>query len=193
MIGQLEGTIWDTRDRSITLGVGGVGYKLWVTTDTAIELKDKKTPVRMWTHLSVREDALELYGFLSEAELHLFELIISVSGIGPKKAISILSLAPAPTLMRAIATGDAEYLTKVSGVGRKNAEKIVLELREKMIGLASEMPQENMQDEADIIEAIRALGYSAHEARKALAATPASITGVSGRIKAALKILSSPQ
>lgn len=193
MIGQLEGKLWHKADRSIILGVGGVGYKISTTTETLSELPPDDTLVRLWTYLSVKEDALELYGFIREQELHLFEMIISISGIGPKKALSILSLAPAPTLMRAIASGDTEYLTKVSGVGRKNAEKIVLELREKMLGLATSDPSGEMQEDADVIEAIKALGYSAFEARKALGNVPSSLAGVSNRIKAALKILSSSQ
>jgi Holliday junction DNA helicase RuvA len=190
MIAQLEGTIWHTANRSIILGVGGVGYRVHVTDDTLFELAHHgAAPIKFWTHLAVREDALDLFGFRTERDLHLFEMMISISGIGPKKALAILSLAPAPTLMKAIATSDTSYLTKVSGVGKKNAEKIVLELKEKMVGLAGADIPGDLREEADVIAAIQALGYSAHEARAALKDIPTSVEGVSGRVKAALKYL----
>ena len=192
MIGQLEGHIWQANERFIILGVSGVGYKIALTKQAVSELPaDRTAVIRIWTHLSVREDALELYGFTSENELALFEMIIGISGIGPKKAIAILSLAPATTLIRSIARGDTQYLTNVSGIGRKNAEKIVLELRDKMLALAADEPGTDMQDETDVIEALKMLGHSAHEARKALAQVPPTVTGVANRIKAAMKQLGS--
>lgn len=191
MIGQLEGVLWQVRDKSVILGVSGVGYVVRVTDDTALSLKNTQdTPVRLWTHLAVREDALDLFGFRSERELSLFELLISVSGIGPKKALSILSLAPAETLIKALSTGDSSYLTQVSGVGKKNAEKLVLELKEKMVGFGTTGGNAVLADEADVLAAVQALGYSLHETRRALGEVPHDIVGVTNRIKAVLKILS---
>lgn len=193
MIGQLEGNIWEIRDKSIILGVGGVGYILYVTDDTVIELSTKRDAViRIWTHMVVREDTLDLFGFQTERDLSIFELLISVSGIGPKKALAILSLAPAATLIKAISTGDSGYLTKVSGVGRKNAEKLVLELKEKMGAFATGTEGgASLAEEADLIAAVQALGYSLHETRKALGEVPKEVEGLSSKIKAVLKILSS--
>ncbi|MES2953770.1 MAG: Holliday junction branch migration protein RuvA [Patescibacteria group bacterium] len=187
MIGMLEGSIWHTTDRAVTLGVGGVGYIIYVTEDTLFELSTwGERPIRLFTHLAVREDALELFGFRAEKELQLFQMMISISGIGPRKALAILSLAPTATLTKAIANGDTGYLTKVSGVGRKNAEKIVIELREKMTGFFDGSGGD-LQEEADVIAAIQALGYSASEARNALKDIPVDIVGAGNRVKAALR------
>lgn len=188
MIGQIEGTIWQTRPRSVILGVYGIGYVVHVTDDTAVILAAKKDAVvRLWTHQAVREDSLDLFGFETETDLRLFELMIGISGIGPKKALSILSLAPAATLTKAIASGDTGYLTKVSGIGRKMADKIVLELEGKLAGLVSLVTGADLQDDADVLSAIQALGYSAHEARSALKEVPDTVTGIGERVKAALK------
>lgn len=190
MISQLEGIVWEVREKSVILGVGGVGYLVRVTDDTALLLKGEAAPIRLWTHLAVREDALDLFGFRSERELSLFELLISVSGVGPKKALAILSLAPADTLIKALSSGDSAYLTQVSGIGRKNAEKLVLELREKMAGFATIESGSVLADEADVLAAVQALGYTLHESRRALGEVPHDIVGVTNRIKAVLRILS---
>src|SRR6185369_5040730 len=100
-------------------------------TDTLTALRED-APASLFTYLAVREAALDLYGFPSSEEQNIFELLLSVSGIGPKSAISILSFTSVETLKKAIGTGDTSYLTKVSGIGRKTAEKVVLELRDKM-------------------------------------------------------------
>jgi Holliday junction DNA helicase RuvA len=134
MIGQLVGTIAYRAERHIILEVGGVGYKVFVSSETQLALGAiTPEPVRLWTYLAVREGALDLYGFLEKSELDFFELLLSVSGIGPKSALAILSLAPPATLEKAIVAGDSSYLTKVSGIGRKSAEKIIVELRERLV------------------------------------------------------------
>ncbi|MDZ4284431.1 MAG: Holliday junction branch migration protein RuvA, partial [Patescibacteria group bacterium] len=145
--------------------------------------------VSLWTHLVVRDDALELFGFRERDELSLFERLISVSGIGPKSALAILDLAPVETLRSAIARGDTSYLTKVSGIGKKTAQKIVLELRDS---LASAREADSAgEDYGDVIDALTTLGYSAREAREALKKMPPSTADTSERIKAALKTLGS--
>ena len=190
MISRLTGTIAHSDTRFVTLDVSGVGYKVFATTNTVEKLSKGSGTVSLWTHLSVREDALDLYGFTGREELEFFQMLISVSGIGPKSALSILNIANIEDLKQAIATGDTTHLTKVSGIGSKNAEKIVLELRGK-VGAREEKTGEHMKDEVDAIEALKALGYSHSESREALKKVPKETTGTSEKVKRALKNLNS--
>src|SRR3989344_6587276 len=136
MLGYLEGKIAFRGERYVIVDVAGVGYKVFVNAGTLKKAgspsfaKASEGKAKLWTHLYQREDALELYGFLTRAELELFETLIGVSGVGRKTALGILNMAPIDTLKRAIASGELSYLTKVSGIGRKTAEKIMVELRE---------------------------------------------------------------
>ena len=188
MIGQLTGKVSFTEGQTVILDVAGVGYRLSVSSETLARLEIGVESVMLWTHLAVRENALDLYGFLDKMELDFFELMISVSGIGPKKALAILSLAPVSVLREAIVGNNASYLTKVSGVGRKNAEKIVLELHDKIGSVGASLEQtETMQADHDVLEAIKALGYSREEARDAVKRVPATVTSVNERIKEALR------
>ncbi len=189
MIGQINGTISHRGDRFVIINTGGVGYKTNVTTETLLQLAQTETEITLWTHLVVREDALDLYGFLDKAELEFFQLLITVSGIGPKSALAILSLAGPETLRKAIVAGNTEYLTKVSGIGRKNAEKIVLELKDKLGKLGEFMPTEELDREADVLSALQALGYSARDAREAIKKIPDSVSDMGEKIKMALKNL----
>jgi Holliday junction DNA helicase RuvA len=122
--------------------------------------------------------------------MSFFLLFLDVSGIGPRSALSILAIAPIDTLKRAIATGDTGYLNKVSGIGKKTAEKIIIELRDKLQDYKndSDTPQ-TLRDESDILEALKSLGYSQNEARDALKQVPQTTLGTNARIKEALQIL----
>ena len=133
----------------------------------------------------MREDALDLYGFLNYEELEFFEMLIGVSGIGPKGALAILSIASTETLRKAIGTGDTSYLTKISGIGKKTAEKIVIELRDKM---GEQEKGSSMQEELDAMEALKSLGYSQNEIREALKKVPPDLN-TNEKIREALKIL----
>ena len=119
-----------------------------------------------------------------------FEMLIGISGIGPKSAMSILSAAPIETLRAAVSSGDPTHLTSISGIGKKNAEKIVLELKGKLVFTSDEMTGV-MKDESDVVEALKSLGYSQKEARDALKRIPKEITGTSEKVKHALKVLGS--
>lgn len=187
MIAQLEGQVEFKGEKFIIARVAGVGYKVLATAETLKKIPEKGGTVKLWTHLYVREDALELYGFLNFAELDLFETLIHVPGIGPKSALGVLAIAPADTLKKAIAAGDTSYLTRVSGIGRKTAEKIVLELREKMAGKGVLVDAPELKEEADALEALVSLGYSQREAREALVQVPPEIASVEKRVKEALK------
>lgn len=186
MISWIEGRVIDKGPRSIVLDVGGVGYRLYLGDKTLKTLtKGKKTA--LWAHLAVREDSLNLYGFAKRDELHCFELLITVSGIGPKTALAILGVANVSVIKRAVSSGDTSYLTRVCGIGSKTAAKIVLELKER-IGTVEEKGL-SVQEEIDAVEALKALGYSQPQAREALQKVPKDLTGTGERIKQALKFL----
>jgi holliday junction DNA helicase RuvA len=188
MISRIKGTILDIADRSVVVDIQGLGYKVFVTDDTLHGLKIG-TPTELYTHLAVRENALDLYGFTSNKEKDFFELLISISGIGPKSALNILSLVSSDTLLSSIRTGSTAHLVKVSGIGRKTAEKIVLELKDKLGGLSGEDMSAGMSSDADAIEALKALGYDQSEAREALKKVSKDVTNIGSKVKAALKIL----
>ncbi|MDP3661385.1 MAG: Holliday junction branch migration protein RuvA [bacterium] len=185
MISHLTGTVLEKGARFAIVDVGGVGYKVWATDDTLHELKIGVT-AKLRTHHTVREDAQELFGFLDEDDLALFELLIKISGIGPKTALNILNVATPETLRRSITSGETAYLTKISGIGKKTADKIILELKEKL-GTGTEGT--TLKDEVDALEALKSLGYSHAEAREALKKVENSVAGTSARVKAALKLL----
>ena len=189
MIAQLTGIITQEGEGSIILDVAGVGYLIFVSPGTLEQLhKQKKDSVCLFTHLSVRENALDLYGFLNQEELHFFEMLISISGIGPKSALAILSIADVSTLKQAISSGDSSYLTKVSGIGTKIAKKIVLELNDK-IEVLEDTEGTARREDMDTLEALKSLGYSMGEAREALKQVPRGVSGTSERLKEVLKLL----
>jgi len=188
MIAKLNGNITFKGANFIVIEVNGVGYKVFTTLDMLHTVKENES-IKIWTHLAVRENSMDLYGFNEQAELEFFEMLITISGIGPKSALGILSVAPIDTLRKAISTGDTSYLTKVSGIGRKNAEKIVLELRDKLGGSDNFIGDEILKEDTDAIEALQALGYSAQEARDALKKTGGDASGVNAKIKEALKYI----
>lgn len=185
MIASIAGKILAREARFAVVDVGGVGYKVFLLPATLAETKWGKTG-KFWTHLHMREDAMELYGFLEKEELEFFENLISISGIGPKSALGILSLAPVGTLRRAISSGDTSYLTKISGIGRKTAEKIVLELKDKFAGEKEKIGFETEHD-SDILDALISLGYTQKEAREMVQKISLDIKGRENRLKEALK------
>lgn len=188
MIGTISGTLRHKDLHTIIIDVSGVGYKVSVPTDTALSTSEGD-PVFLWTHLAVRENALDLFGFMERETLDVFELLISISGIGPKTALGILNVATPAMLRQAVATGDTSYLTKVGGIGKKNAEKIVLELRDKLVTTADDK-MSNLKEEGDVMEALLSLGYSERDVREALKKLPKESKNTSERVKEALKLLS---
>lgn len=185
MIGYLKGKIIDQEIKSVVLDVSGVGYKVF-TNVAALDVGKKD--LEFWVHTAVRENSIDLYGFSTKEELSFFELLITVSGIGPKSALGILSVSSLPNLRHAISTGDTSLLTKVSGIGRKNAEKIVVELRDKIEEVVSGLSESGAGD-IDALEALKALGFNERDARDALKkVTDSKDTG--DKVKKALKRLS---
>lgn len=187
MIAQLEGKIAGIRGNAVIVAVGGVGYLVAVSTYTLGKLAGQ-TEVLLHIYTHVREDVLALYGFQSEEELHMFQLLISVSGIGPKAALAILSVADIKTIRMAIVNKDPSILTRVSGIGKKTAEKVIVELQNKVEAVAGD-DDSNTVSGQDALDALVSLGYSLSQARDALKLVPADVTDVSARIRVALKNL----
>ena len=185
MISSLKGMVSGKNHKSMIVAVGGIGLKVFAPAETLQKAVHNKE-ISLFTHLVVREDALTLYGFADKENLEFFELLIGISGIGPKTAVAILNVASPETIKKAVATGDTSYLTKVSGIGKKTADRIVRELEDK-IGALEEGA--SISDEVDAVEALRSLGYSQSEAREALKKVPQLVIGAGERVKAALKIL----
>ncbi|MDP3769459.1 MAG: Holliday junction branch migration protein RuvA [bacterium] len=189
MISLLEGTIELKTEKFVVVNVSGMGYRVFLGVDTMQRIPEKLGNVKVWIHHHVREDSQELYGFSHYAELELFEMLIGISGIGPKGALGIMAIAPVDTLKKAIAAGDTSYLTRVSGVGKKIAEKVILELKDKMAGKGMTVEAPELKDEADALDALVALGYSPREARLALAGVSGSTMSLEKKVGAALKQL----
>ncbi|HSE34966.1 MAG TPA: Holliday junction branch migration protein RuvA [Candidatus Paceibacterota bacterium] len=185
MIAYLSGTIHATLDRSVVLLAGGVGYRVNVP-EGMLGTFAPGDAAELWIYTAMRESAIDLFGFRTADELRFFELLIGVSGIGPRSALGIIDLAPVATLASAIRSGDSAYLTKVSGIGAKTAQKIILELREKAAAF-SEGTHPALAEEKDAIDALQSLGYSIREAQEALAAVSDGKT--EERIREALKRL----
>lgn len=185
MIGHISGEILEKDERTAIISVGGVGF---IVSSTPIVLAQMEIGgvISLWTHLAVREDALDLYGFLGKDELTLFRLLIGISGIGPKSALNILSLADIKTISRAIAGNDSSYLTKVSGIGKKLAEKIVLELRDKIGNLKEEAVP---HAESEALLALEALGYTPRDTREIVRSLARESTSSQEIIRKALQSL----
>jgi holliday junction DNA helicase RuvA len=187
MISQLEGKIVGIKGNTVTLMVGGVGYQVFLSAYTLGKVAGQERTL-FYIHTHVREDMLALYGFLNEEELDMFELLISISGIGPKVALSILSIADVKTIRTAVVNQDSSILTRVSGVGKKTAERVIMELQNKVDAVGVE-DQASALAGQDALEALASLGYSVTEAREALKSVPPDVTDVSARIRQALRNL----
>lgn len=183
----------------IVVECGGVGFKCFTTLNTIQNIGRTGDEVKVYTHLAVKEDALDLYGFATEAELSAFKLLITVSGVGPKAAASILSELNPDRLALCIAAGDAKAITKAQGVGKKTAERVVLELKDKMGAVASgDMSQaveaasavSGSSNTAEAVSALTALGFSQSDAAAAVGAMDKSLS-VEEMIRKGLKRLSS--
>ena len=172
MIAQLRGTLGDKRPNQVLVDVGGVGYLVHIPLSTFYALGDLHSNVTLLIHTQVREDAIALYGFLSAREKHLFELLISASGVGPVLALKILSGMSVDDLVPAVRSGDLPRLTRIPGVGRKTAERMIVELRDKLA--AMEIPGDARKPVAttgtagDVVSALLNLGYDQHAAEQAV-------------------------
>ena len=189
MIGRIEGRLLEKNPPSILVDVGGVGYELDVPMSTLYALPSVGEKVALLTHLAIREDAHQLYGFASSSERHAFRALIRISGVGARTALAVLSGLSVNELAQAITLQESARLTRIPGIGKKTAERLLLELKGKLgaelDGTAAGKPSDSS---ADILHALAALGYSDKEAIVALKSVPAG-TGVSDGIRLALKAL----
>jgi len=173
MIASLQGVIDAVSKDSMIVNVNGIGFKLSVPTSVLSELGVVGREIKLYTHMHVREDDLSLYGFGSLDELRLFETLISVSGLGPKTAMGMLSAMSADQLAMAIASGSVEMLTTIPGIGKKTADRLILELKDKVGGVMISTPAGRAaQENADVVTALVSLGYTAQETARAVNALP---------------------
>lgn len=172
---------------SVILDVNGVGYKVRVPTTTLARLGDVGAQAELFTHMHVREDDISLYGFTSQDELELFEKLLGVAGIGPKVGLGVLSAAPPNVIAAAIAQGNLDVLTGIPGIGKKTAQRLVLELKGK-VALGEELV-ELAEPDSEIAAALINLGYSAAEAQKAARVVAGPDRPLEERLRAALQYL----
>jgi Holliday junction DNA helicase RuvA len=184
MIAHLTGTILTVTDKYLIIETYGIGYRVFATAETLVKHKTGDT-LSLWIAHIVREDSQDLYGFENQNDQDLFELLRSVSGIGPKSALGVMNVATIGTIARAINTNDVGYLTKISGIGKKTAEKIILELRDKLPAI---METSDTSSSHDVIDALIALGYSEPKAREAARSLDPNLD-TQTKIREALKLL----
>ena len=187
MIGSITGKITYKGGNFVIVETSGIGYKVFLTPVLLVQLKlNQEFSFVILTY--VREDQISLYGFPTLPELVFFELLLTVSGVGPKSALGIMSLAGLDMIKSAIVSEDPSVFTKVSGVGRKTAERVIVELKGKLKEQADTLPV--AKEHSDALDALIALGYSQQEARDALKAIPTDVVKIQDKVKIALKNLS---
>ncbi len=175
MIASLYGKLESLGSDGATINVGGIGFQVYMPTSTLSTLRTIGEVVKLHTHLHLREDNATLYGFASAEELGLFQTLISVSGLGPKLALAMLSAMSVEQLTMAIATGSSDMLTVVPGVGKKMANRLILELKEKIgAGWITTPAAQLAQENTDVLAALTSLGYAMAEATRAVATLPSS-------------------
>lgn len=197
MFHSLTGKLIYIGEQSFAISCGGVGFRCFATRNTLSALNGKNSDVMVFTHLNVREDALDLFGFLTEQELDAFKLLIGVSGVGPKAALAILSELSPDAFAIAVASGDSKAITAANGVGPKLAQRVIMELKDKISNVSFVSEQSvatsaavnavnNMSNTSEAIAALTALGYSQSEASVAVSKLSPDLS-VEELIKGALK------
>jgi Holliday junction DNA helicase RuvA len=191
MIASLKGIVDSIGADWMVMDVNGVGYRVSVPTSVLSEGGVIGREIKLFTHMHVREDEMTLYGFASADDLRLFDTLLTVSGLGPKTALGMLSAMSSDQLTMAIASASVEMLTSIPGIGKKTADRIILELRDKVGAIAAVSPAAQMtQENADVVSALTGLGYSVAEASRAVAALPSGKKlGVEERVKLALQYM----
>lgn len=187
MIAYLKGEISQKLSKSVVLVTNGVGYEVFLSLKNLESVKVDKEK-EFFIHSYIKEDALDLYGFLSLEELDFFKKLISVSGVGPKSALNVLALAEVEILKRAITSGDSSLLQQVSGIGKKTAERLVVELKEKFIVDLSEAAL-STNDGQQVVEALISLGYKPLEAQEIIKHLPKEEADLATKIKQALQFI----
>ena len=172
MIVRLSGTVWSTRESHVVVRVGGVGLRVHVPSGVLVQLDGVGQPVELFTHLHVRENQLALYGFLTEEELTLFKLLLSISGVGPKVALAALGTVSPEALRQAVVQEEPGLLSRVPGIGTKTARAIIFHLKDKLIPIGAEATPLLSDADAEVIAALTGLGFSLVEAQAALQSLP---------------------
>ena len=189
MISYLKGTVLTKKPKYLILLVNNVGYQIFANEKTLSELKEG-AEANLYIHHQQKEDAQDLYGFLTLPELELFKNLVSISGVGPKSAINVLVAATVEDIIHAILSEDAELLKSVSGIGTKTAERIVIELKSKIGKLSQEATGvKATSGDSEVIEALLGLGYSRKEVIDAIRQLPKEVTDTSEKIKGVLKLM----
>jgi Holliday junction DNA helicase RuvA len=183
--GKLEGK----KANYVVVEANGIGYKIFVPMPIIKKLPELGREIKLLTYFYVREDIMSLYGFLEEKELNFFKALVSISGVGPKTALGILSVAQVDNLVAAISRGESDLLQRSSGIGRKTAARIVVELKDKVFieGGTGEEIVKLMESDEDVYEALLSLGYSAKQAKIAMEKVDPKLNGVDARLKEALQ------
>lgn len=184
MIREIRGTVMQVEAQAVVIDVSGFGILVHLASPEELSAG---APVQLKTYMAFRQDGVDLYGFMNEAERHFFELLLTVPSVGPKTALTIMRKAPRETLEGAIAARDMDYLVRVAGLGKKAAEKLCVLLSDKLLGTE----QAHDESDGDVFDTLVALGYTEREARSALATIPKSAVGKDARLKAALSAASS--
>ena len=192
MISFLEGKIEHLGEKYLILNTGGIGYKVTMVPKLLSILSESKETVKLFIHsqMNMREGTFDMYGFTDRENLDLFHLLTSVSGIGPKGAMNVLSVVEPKQLKIAVINEDADYLKKVSGLGPKTASRLILELKNKLDYIdIGDMKGLNLGEEGQAIDALMSLGYSQYQAKGALKEVSSKTKTLQDRVKEALKIL----
>ena len=189
MIGRISGTLVAKHPPQLLIDVQGVGYELDVPMSTFYQLPPAGSEVTLLTHLIVREDAHQLYGFASDAERGAFRQLLRISGVGARIALAVLSGLSVTELQQAVTTQDSGRLVKIPGIGKKTAERLLLELRDKLDVVAAAGPTGGAREDGDVANALLALGYNEREAAWAVKQLPVGAS-VNDAIRQALKLLS---
>ena len=193
MIARLSGTVWNVGSGYVVVRAGGIGFHVHVPSGVLAQLDGAGQPVELFTHLHVRENEMALYGFLTEDELALFRLLLSVSGVGPKTALSLLSTVSPDALRQAVAQEQPALLSHVPGVGPKTAEKIIFHLKGKLIPTGAKAVPLLSDADAEVIAALTGLGFSLVEAQAALQSLPRDAElPVEERVRQALAYFAAP-
>jgi Holliday junction DNA helicase RuvA len=168
MIARLSGTVWSVAENHVVIRIGEIGLQVHAPSDVLAQLDGAGQPVELFTHLHVRENELTLYGFLTEDELALFRLLLSVSGVGPKVALALLGSVSPETLRQAVTQEKPELLSRVPGIGPKTAKAIIFHLKDKLVAAGAAAAPLLTDADTEVIAALTALGFSLVEAQAAL-------------------------
>ena len=189
MLYYLTGKLIQKKENYFIMETGGFGLQIFASLTTLKNLPGPDEAVKIFTHLHIKEDAWDIYGFSNKSEMEFFEKLLSVNGVGPKTALNIMNIDSAERLMAAINEGRVDLLTKASGIRKKTAERVVVELRGKFGQIDSGEIAGIMESDSDIMDVLQNLGYTKSQAKQAISKVDPKIKNIEDRIKAALKIL----